>query len=312
MLPRLAATPQPAQAPEGYYSIGVWADENTLVLTYSPDPADASANDLVVVDLITGARLAGPSWQNKNCKSGHIVRLQRMQPMKIGILIQCSQPVPGKRHDTQIYLWDMRDDSLTLFNRYPHGFGVGDFAFAPVLAVGLQEGDAQTLTPKLYTVTIGQPATQIFTDTFKAGRPAWSVDGERIAYALSQETPPERSSIFTGLVAIDNALDQPWTIYTDAPDFSDSTLVIDRAVMVGSTRFSPDRRFLAFTANEYLGNKGVFAVNLRTLEVTQLWNENVAFDWSPSGDKMLFMVNKFDITESLAKKPLILDVTGLE
>jgi len=293
------------------YQLAAWITDDLWALTY-PISIDNRPGiileKLLILNIVTGksyeAPLQIPDW----CEGGHLLRLRRLRDRQAGLVLECYFAKPGKRFEGAIIVWDVATQTQTLLHHYPPGFGASDFAFAPDLSQGLQERSGDGLSNLLYQVDAQGELQQLLPEYHRVGSPDWSADGRQIAYAVTQKKPDERSSLYTGLVALDNELNQPWRIVVANPDRSDAQVVLERVLGVRALRWSPDSRYLAFNARNYQGWPGIFVIDMTTFAITQVWAEDTDFEWSPNGESMVIML---DDEQNERSFPVILDVSDL-
>lgn len=312
-IPRFVATPQPVELPPGYYAWAVWLDDETLALAYEEEEPGALPNQLVTFHLASASLEMLPMpVLGSECPGIDILRLVRINVGQVAFLVRCGFGPPEHAWDDRLYIWDAATQEMTQLQRYPEYFGASDFAVSPDLAHVLQEHMGDGIYNQLYLADAEGTLTRVFTDTWRIGSPAWSPDGRQVAFAATGLGPAPSTNIFSGLPGIDTALNQPWTIYTAAPDLAQPNAVVDEALIVRALRFSPDGSKLAFNATNYKGHEGVFVVELASGAVVQIWEKDVDFDWSPDGQRMLIMVDDPMLERSIFYRSVILDLSKLE
>lgn len=310
-IPRLDAQPELMNIPDKGYRLAVWLDDDRLAVTYeitSTNRRGMIVQELAVVDVATGAMQPVALTKPDECESGRLLRLDRIQANQVGLILECYSSDLRKPFQDYLIAWDAKSGEQTILHKYPPRFRAGEFAFSPDLSEMLQERNGDGLNNTLYRGNRQEELEQLFVDYYRAGAPDWSEDGSFVTFAVTPKAPEERTSLFTGLVAINNAFSQPWVIYKAKPDLSEQQVLVDSVIGLHEAKLSPDNTMLAFTATNYQREAGVFVLNLSSGEVVHVWEEQVNFGWSPDGKRLVMLLpdsqDNFD-------QPAILDVSEL-
>ena len=297
------------------YWFAVWVNHRTLALIQSESSNNREQrilNSLLIYDLDKSQSEVVHLDLSEDCDAARLTGVKRLLPGQIALTLRCYfHNRSGERFADRIIIRDITNNTERILRQYSPGIRTTDFAFSPDLTEGLQERTGDGIYNRLYHVDEDGVLEQLLEDYSRVGAPDWSPDGQQIAFAATAQMPQEQPNLFTGLLSIDNAVRQYWTIYIAQPDLSDMQVALKQITGVRQIRWSPDGQFLAFNAAKYQGKPGIFVLNLKNREAVQLWDEDTEFDWSPSGQQMLLLTAvEMPNTDSLMK-PLVLDISKL-
>lgn len=135
----------------------------------------------------------------------------------------------------------------------------------------------------------------------RADWPAWSPDGETIAFFSSPDSVGKEGF---------SRLDEPWELLLMDPDTLQTRVLVEGVEHARATTWSPDGRWLAYVAEE----DGVFIVSAAGGRPRRVFEERARWlAWSPDGDELAVAgaAPGSSATEQ-ADRLLVLDVSGLE
>jgi hypothetical protein len=117
----------------------------------------------------------------------------------------------------------------------------------------------------------------------RADSPAWSPDGESIAFLASPAS-----------IGLDGParLDAPWNLYLMDAEHAAPRIVLDGIDSAYQLRWSPDGQWLAFSADAYDGQPGTFAYALSSGEVRRVASDIMfALAWSPNSQQIAGLID---------------------
>lgn len=300
------------ELPDGRYTHAVFLDEDRLVANHENEDARDPLHDMTL--LFFDIASAEAEYANLPDPEGSvgIVRastLERLQPSRVGAVVTYYFFEEDRLLDRRLYAWRTASEDPELIVHYPPSFNATDLAFSPDTSQGLQQGDGSGLSNTLYLIDEEMQIIPLFERAGRAGIPAWSSDGSEVAFALSGQGVITEVAPFEGGTALGVTLDSPWTIYISDPQFEAITPLLDEVVGLYDIQFSPDGSLLGFNASNFEGSPGVFILDRNSGLVTRIWETNTDFDWAPSGNTMLVMVDDPNQENSIYRVPVLLDMS---
>lgn len=142
---------------------------------------------------------------------------------------------------------------------------------APVRAAVKDEG-------RVYRLELYDPEASDCPRQPRADLPAWSPDGESIAFFFSSASVP-----LTGQAR----LDAPWDLYVTDPDFTRPKKQVTRIVDPGRPVWSPDSRWVAFSGEIPGRGPGTWLYEPASGQLKRIatWEMRL-LAWSPDGDQI--------------------------
>lgn len=290
------ATPQPLQAPAGYFWNVAWLPNDLLAFVQTDSLTAESVNsNLIVYDVVTGIVQNVPLRLPQECITKRYGRISVLPDGRLGYILDCV-PSKGNARDTRLYAWDTESNSNSQIYAYPAPFWATLFSMAPSMTEWLQEQQGDGLNNKLYMVANGGELSRLFEGSLaRAGWPTWRANGQ-ILFAGTPQLPESGVNIFSGLPALTSQLNTAWTIYTAdrnimiSGNITATQIILGDIVGLRGLRVSPVGNRVAFLG-EYDGYNGLWIYDLDTKELARLWNGFGPFDWSPDGSKLVVLEN---------------------
>ena len=304
------ATVQRLTVPEAEYRDVAWLDEDTIAFVYRLPEFGDQAGDFRIATYI----LSNHVWQDiprpelpDNCSHAPAMPhdLNLLPNSNLGYTLPCSNLHDGI--SGMLYEWDREANVFHQLQSYDPPFAIGPYAFAPDMSQLIQEERVGAgLNNELYRVNRNGEMTRLFPDYQRARSPSWSPDGELIAFSAT-ETYPKRTNDPKIWGQIEDLLFYPWDLYLMNADGSDVRILLPEAGRPYQLKWSPDSQFLAY-AGDSQDSKGLWILDIDSLELVRVWPENTFYDWSPDGTQMVVIAQEKegDVTKTY---PVIIDLT---
>jgi Tol biopolymer transport system component len=170
----------------------------------------------------------------------------------------------------------------------------------------LVEVKGDGINNELYYVAVNDQPEQLLPDFNRVGVPDWSLDGQTIAFAASENGSESSTNLFSGGPGLQQAMDYPWNIYLMDDNTGDSRILLENVQHVHIIKLSPQSDRLAFwgTVDE---KEGIWILNLDTSELRLVWDEHTSFDWSLDGQQMILRAHE-DRDGTTWGYPVIIDI----
>lgn len=251
-----------------------------------------------------------PFIKPDECDVGRYQTINRLPGEGLGFIYDCTIFEPYMKINYSLYNWDMVTGEFQLLHTYPRYFGATDFTVSPGEMEIIQEEGGNNPQPLLHHVAQNGEMTQFVPDFFRAGSPDWSPDGETIAFFANESGPEEKSSIFAGLVELNNVIDFPWDLYLMDKTSGETQVVLSGVQYVTGLKWSPDGRWLAFRGT-FQEKVGIYVFDPNTLELIRIWGKSNKFDWSPDSEQMVILDLDADPENVDKAFPIIVDISFL-
>lgn len=287
------------EVPDGDYKDVVWMKDNRLAFLYAPIPPILHNNGLpilhpteyqaVLYTIDSGNWLVLPVPDVPNCVSAWVALLAQLPDGRLSFIYEChtySAQVTGQR--STLYVWDNHFMQVDLLREYPEQFWPGFYTFSPDMSIMIQEQQNGGITDKIYRLSQDNRFERILGEYQRVRSPAWSPDGRTIAFAGTETIPRARSSPFTALIGIGDAVFYPWDLYLMDSDEKNVRSILSGIIDLSIVKWSPQGNRLAFRG-EYQGKDGIWVFDTRTQQLTRVWSSLDYYDWSPDGQQMVVL-----------------------
>jgi hypothetical protein len=294
--------------PEAEYRSVAWLDEDHIAFAYQQEEfGDRQADRRIgLLTRSTGEWRDIPLPQLPDgcfpTPSG-VVNLNHLPDGNLGFVQHCH----GNSNSGDLYIWDKETDSLQLRQAYGPRFLVRDYTFSPDMSEIIQEDAIGAgLNDELYRVNSDGQYKRILSHFERARGPGWSPDGEIIAFS-GTEAYPERTNNPMTWAQIESNLLYPWDIYLMDADGGNIRILLPNAGRPYQLKWSPVNDTLLAYAGDSQDTKGIWLLNVDTLELTRIWGQNTFYDWSPDGQKMVIIAESND-GNTKRTYPVIVDI----
>lgn len=296
--------------PNEDYSSITWFSDNQLIFVKAPlDNSFLWNSHMIIYDLDSQQWELLEVPKADDCFSGWSLRLNTLPDGHLGFIYTCTleNNTGGTDHYDFLYRWDKQHQQFDLLHAFPEHFQAGEFSFAPDMSAFIQEEMGGAIDDALYQVRSSDQAVQLFPNFQRTASPAWSADGQTIAFFGTHIGPEPKSSRFTGSVGIGNYLFHPWDLYLLDVSTNQAEIYLSGVQLAGQMKWAPHEHLLAFRG-EYKDQYGVWLFDPDTRQIRLIWLGNVlGFDWSPNGQQMVIL-KEIQQEETDYYYPIIVDV----
>ena len=199
-----------------------------------------------------------------------------------------------------LYLWDREQNRMVEYTSYPkphlrqtEAFRAGSFSFAPDMSSLFQEAH-DGLSPELYYVDAEYvdgdgDMMQLFPEFESVTEPSRSPDGKTVAFGGTAGYPFDTDETKTKgqIIQIYRNL---YDLYLMDADGSNARLLLPQVGTLHDLTWSPDGERLFFVGRSAWGPRGIWMLELDTLEGVQIWPDSRSFVLSPDGRRIVILV----------------------
>lgn len=306
---QIQAQPLPVQA--GDYLGTTWLDANWIAFLYESEFDITLQNvELILYNLNSEEWIEVPFIKPDECGVGRYQTISKISGESLGVTYDCTTFEPYMKIYDSLYDWNMITGEFQLLYTYPSYFGATTFSVSPNGLEIIQEEGGNNPQPSLHHVAQSGEMTQLVPEFFRAGSPSWSPDGEMIAFFANEAGPGEKSSIFTGLVELNNVIDFPWDLHLMDKTSNETQIVLSDIQYATGLKWSPNGKWLAFRGT-FQQKHGIYVFDPNTLELVRIWEKRNEFDWSPNSEQIVILNQDEGIKNLHTAFPTIVDVSFL-
>ncbi len=139
---------------------------------------------------------------------------------------------------------------------------------------------------ELFQVKPSGEIVQLVPNFFRAASPAWSPDGQWIAFLGNESDGGVDMDHITSYFQTRNVLFRPWDVYLLDME-GNPRLLVPGFSSSGDLQWKPgSNRFLSLVG-EYGGVPGVWLIDVDTRDVIRVWDKHSDYSWSPDGQQMM-------------------------
>ena len=198
-----------------------------------------------------------------------------------------------------LYLWDKDQNRMIEYTRYPKphmrqidAFRAGSFSFAPDMSSLFQERPAG-LSPQLYYVDAEYvdgdgEMVQLFPEFESVTEPSRSPDGKTVVFGGTAGYPFETDETKTKGQIVQTYRNL-FDLYLMDVDGSNVRLLLPQVGTLHDLTWSPDGGRLFFVGRSAWGPRGIWMLDLDTLESVQIWPDSRTFALSPDGRRIVIL-----------------------
>jgi len=276
--------------PDGKFYVDNWLSPDIIVLVFSPEGQFSRfSKKFLIYDMTTAKREfinTDSLNEGNNCDNGGVSGANSFADGVLYFFFECQKADYINGELSIVRLGDIQNIE-TVF-QFPKKFVAHSFTLSPDKKRGILDTSPGLTTNSLYYFNDHQNPQQLFPNFFRAGSPAWSPNGNQIAFAGSEGIIEPRQNIFSGLPGFNDFLDHPWGLYITDPKFSDTELLLSNIIVLRWVQWSPDSRFISFVG-EYEGFDGLWLYDVESKIPYHIWDYDVGYNWSPSGDQIMVL-----------------------
>ena len=277
--------------PAGYYTSVSWWSSDAIAFIYSESKTAFGINDKIYVfspQTNQSYELYIP--KRSECRKELLTHLDKLPNGELGIIINCF----AEWIQPTLFGAD-ENGNLEAIYKYPfsHDFNAGNYTFNNDMSIAFLEGrGGDPLGGTLYHAEITSDADieQIFADFKRVRSPAWSFDDKIIAFAGTENYEGE-ITVFGDIVDLTNF---PWDLYLMDSDGQNLRFLLRGVVKANNIKWVPNHNTWLSFSGDYKGSEGIWIVNIETREVTRIWDQREAYDWSPDGTRLVIMTDNVD------------------
>ena len=262
------------------------------ILHYFYRPRELTANDLDIDFRVAIFELSSSKVETlpqiplpSGCfPSSGIYDLTRLPNGSLGLVFRCYS---DNGISSTLYILDKGKDDFVVWQNYPK-FLATSFSFDPDMSQFIQENGIGGTSNELYLVNSEKIITKLLPDFKRARSPAWSSNGETVAFAGTKENSDNTNT--TTWNDIESLLYYPWDIYLMDPDGSNVRILLPLVGNVYDLKWSPgNSNLLLFGGTAFDDTDGIWLLDTTDGKIKRLWKENTYFDRSPDGSKMVVL-----------------------
>jgi hypothetical protein len=298
---------QQPSTPDGDYYGVAWLGESRLAFEYAHDASAGTWDRQIAI-----YALDTKDWSTINvpksdeCLTARSNTLARLPNGNLGFLHQCNVwhgHVGGMIFT--LYMWNVRTNTLQALQHFPENFLPGGYTFSPDMSGAMQvKVVGAGLDEQLHRVSNSGQMQRLFSDWQRVAAPAWSPNGQSIAFMGTETYPGRPSDDLYSSADIAGLLYYPWDLYVMKADGSDVRKVLSG--VRGGIRWVPHRQLISFSG-KIDQQEGIWLIDLNTQALSLIWPYPAAYDWSPDGKQMVVIEHVKQKGEEITR-PVIVDV----
>ena len=268
--------------PQGSYVAVAWVRPNLLAFLYAPQYADdLKYYQIFLFATDTQAWRKLPAPHSDVCTREDFTALRRLPNGNLGFIYTCY----ADHTSASLYQWDDKTPSANVLQTYPRDFHASAYALSPDMSEVIQENDiGPGLTNQLYRLKLNDQLERLFADWQRVSGPAWSSDGQSIAFVGTQTYPGPQTGGFSQVLGL---LDYSWDLY-----LMDAHGTGARIVRTGVPQFwtvwIPGTGWLAL----FDQHNNIWALDPNTSRQSLVWSPTtrwISYDWSPDGKQLVLL-----------------------
>lgn len=282
----------------GYYSGVAWISNEKLGVLYYPsqgelflDPPPGNEYQLYIIDTEANTQTPIPvNEEVSGCKAARPLLPERLPNNAVAILLRCATELQGII-EVSYKLIEIDPESLDSRLLFEHGneFSAQRYTFSPTMLEFIQEERGEVgIYPELYRITLAGEHIRIAEEFRRAATPAWSPNGEQLAFAANETAPSRSNNPFANLGGAGSILYYPWNLYVEELQSGERQLLLKGVQLLDQLKWSPQGDKLTFTGI-YREREGLWLIDVATNELFLIWPKQVDYDWHPEGEQLILL-----------------------